>query len=228
MPVYGPPGAGQRRAGCPRGRREAVRIPSVERALVFVSGFGPFEDVASNPSARLARALAEDAPEGVRVVGAELPVSFERAPAEFDRALAGLDRVPTAVLALGVHRGAGFRLERRAGRASPGRPDADGVDGASLAAPRAPERSTDVDVERVAALLRGQGFEAYVSDDAGGYVCERLYRHALDRRADDGPPVLFVHVPHERWLPLVRQHAALARVVAELARQAPALKARAR
>src|SRR5262245_26864766 len=83
--------------------------------LVFVSGFGPFETVGLNPSGEIALALAASPPAGTGVRAVVLPVSFARAPETWDAAfaeLAGQGRRPDLVVALGVAKRPGFRLER--------------------------------------------------------------------------------------------------------------------
>ena len=62
---------------------------------------GSFERVFANPSEALARGLEARPPSGWRVVARELPVSYERGPAELDRFLEELDRVPDLLLAQG-------------------------------------------------------------------------------------------------------------------------------
>ena len=82
------------------------------RFLAAISGFGAFEKVLENPSGTLARRLAEQAPDGWDVRARELPVSFRRGPTAFDELLAGMDRAPDLLFAMGVHKKPGFRIER--------------------------------------------------------------------------------------------------------------------
>jgi pyroglutamyl-peptidase len=176
-------------------------------ALVYVTGFGPFEAVGDNPSAHVARALEAEPPAGVDVACAVLPASFERAAPAFDAGLARLGmRRPALLLALGVQsRGTGFRLERCAARLLGGRADVDGrtADGLALAGGA---RRTALDVERLAAELGACGAgPVVVSDDAGGYVCERIYHHALGAGELRGAAALFLHLPPGGEVPAARQ-----------------------
>jgi pyrrolidone-carboxylate peptidase len=191
----------------------------MERTLL-VTGFGAFEGVEENPSGRLALAL--HAPPAC--VGVELPVTFRGAPLALDAALASLEGPPLAILSLGVHPGPSFRLERQATTAlRPGRIDNEGVTGDSLGLVGAPLQ-TALDLEALDAVLRAAGAgEPELSSDAGGYVCERTYRHGLERGMELEVPALFLHVPPAEVLPVASQLPIVARLASEVARQARAL-----
>lgn len=192
------------------------------RAEVLLTGFEPFLDVTLNPSGEIARALdgvrigggagaAGRGPDpGPSVLGRVLPVTFAGAPGAFDAALDAVGQVPRLVLALGVHRGPGFRLETRAGaRFSSAKPDNDGAMGSEVTLDGPPWRASPLDVAGACAdALRAVGAgDVSVSDDAGGYLCERVYRAALDRGAERGYPALFLHVPPADACPVERQTA---------------------
>jgi pyroglutamyl-peptidase len=182
----------------------------VSESLVLVSGFGPFEEVGTNPSGEIARALAASPPRGVSVRAAVLPVSFARAPRVWDEAFAGLlagDERPALCLALGVAKRPGFRLERWARSELKLVPRVD-VDGQSAHAfSRAgPRLESGLDLARLLAGLRRRGVtDARISRTAGGYVCERIYHHVLVRAGEHGTAGLFVHVPPLRYTALARQ-----------------------
>lgn len=162
---------------------------------LLVTGFGPFLGVERNPSGLLAESLDADPPPGLRVHGRVLPVSFAGVPGAWDAALAEMEGDAELLLAMGVHRGPSFRLERRArARVGGGRPDNDG-DSAPLEL-EGGEYATGLDLDALARALSLAGArEVAISDDAGAYVCERTYHHVL-RRADElGVPGLFLHVP---------------------------------
>lgn len=151
--------------------------------MILVTGFGPFLDVADNPSAALARALHGRVAAGHGIHGAVLPVRWHEGP----RAAIEAGRQARADLAigLGVARGRrGLWIERTAAPHRTGA-DVDGVEGASLPAWRAPRRAT-LDPEGLARHL-----DARVSDDAGHYLCNAwLYEvpSAL------GVPGVFIHL----------------------------------
>lgn len=189
--------------------------------MVLVTGFGPFLDVQENPSGALAQALEADPPPGIRVRHRVLPVTFEGVPRALAEFVAAPEHArPTLLLALGVHRGATFRLEQNA-RAEPtsDKPDTSGATGLGLTAGK--PRTTQVDVFALArelsacSLELGVGLE--ISSDAGGYVCDWTYQHLLRLGEHLSVPALFLHVPPEtahavdHQLPFVRE------VVARLA-----------
>jgi pyroglutamyl-peptidase len=165
--------------------------------LVFVTGFGPFEAVASNPSADVAEALAANPPTGLSVTCAVLPTSFTRSAAAFDEGLAELGRRPQLLLSLGVQSkgGTSFRLESRAARLKPGRADIDGQESETVTLHGGTLR-TSLDLAHLAGELERSGAgPVTLSDDAGGYVCERIYHHALSAGEAAGMPALFLHLP---------------------------------
>jgi len=184
--------------------------------FVLVSGFGPFPEAAHNPSGDLALALAERPPEGWEVRSGVLPVSFRRGPAAYDALLAACEaRRPSLLLSLGIHRAAGFRIERRARRVleEAKRIDVDGAPAVETSE-GGPPLTTTIDVDALAALLDREAPErCWVSEEAGGYVCERLYRHVLERARDLAVPGLFVHVPKLRFTELPRQEEVLRRLL---------------
>jgi pyrrolidone-carboxylate peptidase len=179
----------------------------VRKPFLAVSGFGAFEDIARNPSGEVARSLASDPPQGMEVAAVVLPVSFAGSVRVLDDFLATLaPKRPDLLLGLGVHSGPGFRLERRArGRFTDDvRPDSDGAVARGSFVPEARERATLLDLERLRAALERIG-PTWISEDAGGYVCDRTYQHILWRAEEWGSDALFLHVPALEELPLERQ-----------------------
>ena len=165
---------------------------------LLLTGFEPFLDVAVNPSGEVAALLdGEIWPPGVPVVGLRLPVSFERGPATLESALAGLPAPPLAILSLGVHRGASFRLERRAGaRFRSTQPDNDGQVGEAVTLPGPQFREMRLNPAIADGWLEEAGApETVISTDAGGYLCERVFRAGLDHSVSLGCLSLFLHVP---------------------------------
>ncbi len=185
------------------------------RALL-VAGFGRFPGQRRNPSQAAAEALARRknafALAGIALHVAILPVEHEEISPRLSRLFA--ESAPDAVLLLGVAaRRRALAVETGArNRVSRLRPDAarqipwsrEIVHGApAFFASPAP-------AARLAALARQEGVPAYVSRDAGAYLCnEALYLSLLmDRKA------AFIHLPDWRG--------------ARLAAALPALEAMAR
>jgi len=194
---------------------------------ILVTGFGAFQDVVRNPSAELARALADAPPAGVRVVAGELPVEIDALPGSFDALIGALGR-PDALLALGVHRGPELRLERRARcRLQSQKTDNVGRLAAGVELEPARDFETRVDVDAAAEVLRAAwSGPVVVSADAGGYVCERTYHYALWTAERLNVPALFLHVPPVEAIDPTELLPPLGRLATELARQAEAQTSR--
>ncbi|SFG38830.1 peptidase C15 [Methylobacterium gossipiicola] len=162
---------------------------------LLVTGFGPFPGVPRNPSAVVARLLGIHARRhglaggDVRVL--ILPTSYGAIPTHLFPALA---EGPSAVLMLGVARRAKrVRVEFRArNRVSRLFPDASGAiaQRLTLLAGGPAERRAGGAAKALASLRR-HGIAAIPSHDAGRYLCNAAYFHAL---AED-IPVLFIHIP---------------------------------
>ncbi len=190
-------------------------IDPMAAPFLLVTGFGAFETVVDNPSGSLAETL-DLRPD---VVGTRLPVTYGGVGAELDRVLAGLAHPPAAILAMGVHRGAGFRLEAQAGAESPSaRPDTEGKP--SPAGPRALQGS-GVDLQGCVRACESQtNRQVFVSQSAGGYVCDFVYGLALERARGLGIEALFLHVPPLDAVSLSEQEPVVGALVDELLAQA--------
>ena len=189
--------------------------------LFLVTGFGAFEDVTENASARIVERLLAEPPSGIELCGRVLPVSFVRSAEAIDEALRELlPRRPDFLFSMGVCPGGAMRLERRAGiRLRFDRPDVDGLGGESVSL-GGPDLETPLDLEPLAALLAHAGAcEVQVSSDAGAYVCERVYRHVLEAGARLSIPALFLHLPRADVVPVDEQIGPVRALLAHLAQQ---------
>ena len=184
--------------------------------LVLITGFGPFEEVRENPSGALALRLEAQPPPGLRVRSSVLPVSFARGPEAFGAVLGSLGERPALILGLGVHKEPGYRIELRA-RArldKPERGDVDGVPAAEVRTPPGPDLRTPLE-ERLEDFAAGR--DAWrLSEEAGEYVCERVYRVQLEESQRLGCPALFVHVPSYEYADLGEQAREFDTLLAEL------------
>ena len=183
---------------------------------ILITGFGSFEGVDKNPSGALARRFDGQGP----VRGAVLPVEFRASAEGLDAALASGPE-PSLILCLGVHPGPGYRLERRAGPTlGLERPDNVGECGDVVSGEMGgPEGDlvTGLDLdELLEALSSGGADNVCISEDAGGYVCERVYRHALVRASERGAEALFFHVPPLAEVPIGAQAEVLHSLLATL------------
>jgi pyroglutamyl-peptidase len=151
---------------------------------VLVTGFGPFLDVGSNPSGRMARLMDGRRVLGHTVIGRSLPVSYARGlPLMVAQARA---ISPRLVVGMGVHRGPGVLIECVGRNRAGPTPDVDGMCPDSLGAGPA-ELPVDLNAERLARALGG-----VLSMDAGQYLCNAwLYTALRDVQA----PSIFIHIP---------------------------------
>lgn len=192
--------------------------------LVLVTGFGAFLDVERNPSGELARLLEAEPPEGCRVRGIELPVTFDGAPVAIAEELERLGQTPVLLLGTGVHRGPCFRLEKQArGNLKSDRPDNAGriADGEGIVLGE--DLATELELSSLVPLLEAPELDpVMLSEDAGGYVCERTYHALLTEANARSIPALFLHVPPLEFMESERQAAHARALVAELIRRTTA------
>lgn len=164
----------------------------------LLTGFEPFRQWSVNSSGEVARALADLPGVATRV----LPVDHVAAPAALAEAVAAVR--PRVILCTGLAPRPVPRLELRARRpetVGEGVPVLWGVWPWSAA------------LDAMAAT----GAPTGLSTDAGAYVCETTYWHALALRQgmDPAPTVAFLHLPPlgEAW-PLARLRALVAACLA--------------
>lgn len=176
-------------------------MPLDPRPTVVLTGFGPFPGVRRNASASLVKRLAFKARIALphyRFAAAVLPTEWTRAPGLLSELYERHE--PTLALHFGVASNMrGFRIETEARNFCRMSPDAAGIlpvldcvcqDGAaSLAA--------TITVNSIVHHLEVQGFEAKLSDDAGGYLCNAVLYHSLVEARERGNrcKVGFIHVP---------------------------------
>jgi pyroglutamyl-peptidase len=180
---------------------------------LLLTAFEPFGGFAVNPSWEAVRPL-----DGVLLRGrvllraVRLPVSFAKAPGELRRAIDA--HRPDAIVSFGVatERRA-VSLERHARNISGGRAaDNDGVRVEGPIDPAGPaEVRTALPLDRIRRALNRADIPVENSDDAGGYLCNRIF---WEERAAFAGPSGFVHVPPFDAIPEPRLRAAV-RAVAE-------------
>lgn len=174
---------------------------------ILVTAFEPFDGRSENPTLAVLAALK--APAGTRLFKARLPVSGR---AVGKRISSLIDRVkPDAVVSLGLAAGeaavrverfavniADYRIKDNAGW----RPEGEKLDEKGPAA-----YFVTLDPLRLAAAARRAGAPAYVSNHAGGYVCNTLMYRAM--RAIElsglGAGYAFIHIPVSTEMALKEQ-----------------------
>mgnify|MGYP002631527652 CR=1 FL=1 len=189
---------------------------------LLLTGFEPFLDVKVNASGELAKRLNGVLLDGVEVRSAILPVSFRELPGAYEQALQGT--LPLALCSLGVQRAPYYRLESRARpNLASAKPDNTG----EFAADQAPLGESPL-VSRAqlgalgqSLLTAGAGY-VRMSEDAGGYLCERCYWEVLAAAEERGIPGVFLHVPPVEELDVALQLVPVTAMLRELIRQAKA------
>ncbi len=164
---------------------------------ILVTAFEPFGGRAENPTLRVLAVLK--APPGARLLKARLPVEGRSVGKKIEALLARLK--PDLLISLGLAAGeAAIRVERfglnvadygikdNAGW----RPEGEKLDPSGPAA-----YAVTIDPRELSAACRRAGAPAYVSNHAGGYVCNTLmYRamRAIDK-AGMKTKYAFIHIP---------------------------------
>src|SRR5262245_29794846 len=159
--------------------------PSAGRArtTVLITGFGPFPGVPVNATMRLVPELVRTGAHlhpDVRILSEILATEWAAAPQRLEPLLA--EARPDLVLHFGVSsRARGFEIEARARNACTQSPDAAGAlpAGAAVQEGGAEHLATSLPVQHIVTRLRLRGIPAFVSRDAGGYLCNATLYHSL-------------------------------------------------
>jgi peptidyl-tRNA hydrolase len=200
----------------------AALASGARREVVCITGFGPFQGVADNPSAALVQAVQAAGSEffpGGRVLARVLEVSMAGAREGLDELEAEIAEDEDAVMIhLGVYGGeTRMRLEYRAFnvadfRCPDQRNEAPKNEPVESAEPLGAVRATALDLDALALEVAGVA-PCAVTDDPGRFVCNYLFYCSLARCARHGRECLFLHVPQFEQVPMASQFAFLRAVV---------------
>ncbi len=165
-----------------------------------VTGFRPFLEIGENPSALLVDSVADDAAFSqearVRLETRLLDTVSAGLREQLDALLAN---APAMLVLTGYSALArGFKIETSAtDLRSPDFADASGWSPPAARDPVTARANAAVDFPGLVDALRGAGVGGDLSDDAGEYVCNHAYWHALDLIARRGlaTRALFLHLP---------------------------------
>jgi pyroglutamyl-peptidase len=170
---------------------------------VVIAGFGPFPGAPSNPSGRLATALARrrrPAFAGVEMTSHVFATAYAAVDRDLPKLLA---EKPDAVLIFGVAaRRRYISIERRARNArSPLLPDVNGYRPENAVIERGKVRALSGNGPFASLLnaVRRTALPARLSHDAGSYLCNYAYWRVLRHVRNGRPLVQFVHIP---WVAL--------------------------
>ena len=173
---------------------------NLQRATILLTGFGPFPGVPLNATMDLVpqiAALSARAFPDVHVASGILPTDWRAAPERLEALLAA--HRPALALHFGVSgRARGFEVEQRARNVCGGTPDAGGAaPAANVVLAEAPdELRATIPVQHIVGRLRRRGIPAFVSRDAGLYLCNAtLYTSLTLARDAPGRRTGFIHVP---------------------------------
>lgn len=171
------------------------------RTTVLLTGFGPFPSVPANATSLLVPRLAEAA----RAAFPGIAFETHTLPTEWAAGIHHLYELyealtPTVALHFGVSsRARGFEIEARGRNRLGFLPDAAGIFPTApfLRADGHEYLTTTVPVSAIVARLRRRGLPAFVSRDAGTYLCNATLYTALDmaRRSAREHRIGFIHVP---------------------------------
>ena len=166
---------------------------------LLVTGFGAFQEFDQNPSQDIAQKANGQTLHGVQVVGLSLPVSWKRAWPLVQKAI--LRHKPSGLLMFGLAPGHWFRFERVA--INRNKPFFDVDNSRPPAVEIVPEGAELIEstlplgwlYEQIQGCPGQRGPEVRYSDDAGGYLCNQVFYHAMNRLENTVPWRGFVHVP---------------------------------
>lgn len=174
---------------------------AASRTSLLITGFGPFPRMADNATGRLVPALGEAIPRlfpGVVVHTEILDTEWVAAPRRLDELVAGM--APDIALHFGVSAKArGFEVEAVGRNVRDDVADGCGERPATTSIARkgpATLHST-LPVALIVERLRARGLPAFVSRDAGGYLCNALLYHSLANGRSEPMRTRrgFVHIP---------------------------------
>lgn len=164
------------------------------RTRLLVTGFGPFPTMPRNPSAALAERVAASPRWALHRIDARCHILTTAYAAIGGELAPALDEGADALLMIGVAgRARRVRIETRAtSRRSLLFPDASGERPDLPTAPRVEAaRRTMLAGPTALDLLVRRGVGCCLSRDAGRYLCNASYFHALGRM----PSAIFIHIP---------------------------------
>lgn len=183
------------------------------RTLVLLTAFGPFPSRPFNASMPLVSELAKAARRAfpdVEVVTDILATEWHAAPMRVSQLHD--THAPDIALHFGVSsRARGFEIEARGRNTCSETADAAGLKpSGSVLSPGGPDwLATNLPATRIVTRLRQRGIPAFVSWDAGSYLCNALLYHALvlARQRRDVRRNGFIHIPHDLPTPNQRRSA---------------------
>lgn len=164
---------------------------------ILISGFEPFGGDVRNPTEELVQQYSTPTQVGNALVkGVVLPVVYYQA---WDKLKPEIESFhPDFILSLGYSPGDNkVRLERVAINYDRGSPDNLGRTHLGIISKNCEEKiESDLPVDQVAKILQEKDVPVYVSDDAGGYLCNHIFYQVMNYSlSHPSQPGGFVHLP---------------------------------
>ena len=167
---------------------------------ILLTGFEPFGECRSNPSALIATALDRTrSSAGTRIRGRVLPVDKNAAADVLEKAMADIQ--PSAVIALGVAMNRAVITPEKVAVNLCSFPIPDNAGNQPLSEPVADDGPaayfSTLPVERMVEELRTKGIPAELSLSAGSYVCNYVFYSLLHLLANSESRIRagFIHCP---------------------------------
>jgi pyroglutamyl-peptidase len=166
---------------------------------ILITGFGPFPGQPENPSAELVGLLRHELEKssGIDAHCVVLKTEYGAALKCLQQELHSFK--PDSVICFGVSAGeSGFRLEQSAhNRLNTTLPDASGYKpDVSCFDDGVEKYDTTVPIGKICEELNKTGIAARLSDDAGDYLCNFIYYHAIkESQKTPSRTINFVHIP---------------------------------
>ncbi len=189
---------------------------------ILVTGFEPFNGGTVNPSKQIVHHL--EAPDGVTLIKAILPVEFKKATVQLRELLR--EQLPDVVLSIGQ---AGGRAEISVERVAINIDSVKSSNGRKLLPDNAGDMPVDEPIEdkgapayfstlpiwQIVEAIQNKGIPAGISNSAGTYVCNHVMYESLHQAAVMYPKMKsgFIHVP---FLPEQIVHRADAQRLADM------------
>jgi pyroglutamyl-peptidase len=169
---------------------------------ILLTGFGPFPGVEKNPTAAVCEALRGTTIGGLSIRSTIFEVCFESIGEQLAQAWGETPPERVVLLGVAVDREIIGIESRAVNRCQSQRADATGFvpeDNRVLSSahPLDCELHSSVDTAALVQRLNRAGFPAECSSDAGRYLCNGVYFHALKLAAKAARPTdcVFVHLP---------------------------------
>jgi pyroglutamyl-peptidase len=172
-----------------------------QRSLILLTGFGPFPAVPENASALLVPEVAAKASRvfrGFAVHAEVIPTEWRAGAVRLSLLMTELK--PVVALHFGVSsKATGFAVEARGRNIASAVSDAAGeLPSERCITAGGPEYlPTNLPAALIVARLRRRGLPAYISRDAGAYLCNAVLYRSLDivRQSDPVTRNGFIHIP---------------------------------